>query len=51
MDFMSHGVRRRLRKEGVLKKFGIKYTVTQLGKEMLSEEASNLLAQPRGGEG
>jgi predicted methyltransferase len=42
-------VRRRLRKEGILKKFGSKYTVTQLGREMLSEEASNRLVQSRGG--
>ncbi|MCW4049089.1 MAG: hypothetical protein NWE89_05065 [Candidatus Bathyarchaeota archaeon] len=39
VDFMSHGVRRRLRKYGILKKIGSKYTVTQLGMEMLSEES------------
>ncbi|MCK4438448.1 hypothetical protein KAV47_05195 [Candidatus Bathyarchaeota archaeon] len=50
MDFMSHGVRRRMRKEGVLKKRGGKYTVTRLGRKMLSEEASKQLGQG-GGEG
>ena len=48
-DFMHHRVRQRLMKEGILKKFGSKYTVTQLGREMLSEGASNRLVQSRGG--
>ncbi|MCW4048781.1 MAG: hypothetical protein NWE89_03490 [Candidatus Bathyarchaeota archaeon] len=49
VDFLPHRVRRRMRKEGILKKFGSKYIVTQLGREILNEEASNRLVQSRGG--
>jgi len=49
VDLISAGVRRRLREEGILKTFGNKYVVTQLGREMLSEEAGNRLVQSRGG--
>jgi len=38
VDFISTGVRRRLREEGILKKFGSKYTVSQLGRKMLKVE-------------
>jgi len=43
VDLIPTGVRRQLKKYGVLKKFGSKYTVTELGREMLSEEAGNKL--------
>ena len=49
-EIISTGtVRRRLREEGILQKIGSKYTVTELGREMLSEEASKRLVQSRGG--
>jgi len=35
IDFMSHGVRRRLKAEGIIKKVSGKYTVTELGMQML----------------
>lgn len=37
VDFISTGVRQRLREEGILQRFGSKYTITDLGREMLSE--------------
>ena len=35
MDFIPTSVRRRMREDGILKKFGGKYTVTKLGREIL----------------
>ena len=35
MDFMSLNVRRRLREDGILKKFSGRYVVTKLGREIL----------------
>jgi len=34
-----------MREDGILKKLGTKYTVTKLGREMLSEEAINKLVK------
>ncbi|MCW4048541.1 MAG: hypothetical protein NWE89_02275 [Candidatus Bathyarchaeota archaeon] len=48
-DFMPLGVRRRLSKYGVLKKFGSRYLVTQLGMKILSKEASNMIVKSSGG--
>lgn len=49
MDFIPFIVRRQMRKDGILKRFSGRYTVTQLGMEMLSEEASDRLVKSRGG--
>ena len=49
MDFIPTSVRRRMREDGILKKFSGKYTVTQLGREILNEETSDRLAKSRGG--
>lgn len=49
VGLLSTGVRRQLKKYGILKTFGSKYTVTRLGREMLSEEAGIRLVKSRGG--
>jgi len=45
MDFIPLSVRKRMREDGVLKRFSGRYTVTELGMEMLREEASERLVQ------